>query len=134
MTTSINIEGLPKDKEAILSEICKENETHRGITRNRPKVDGMKLVTERQHDRYGSAIFVKPNLIVKSTLLTQENDIEILTIELTYCTITSVYNGIKFKFVEPLNYRHRIQIVKGDFNCRNTAWDTITQMKTENYY
>jgi exonuclease III len=133
LTISINIEGLSSDKENLLSNICKENncdalllqETHRGIEGVRPRVEGMKLILERPHDKYGSAVFVRENITVDSACLTCTDDIEILTVEINKCTITSVYKPpLKpFYFEEPENYNSQsIKIVMGDFNCHSTSW------------
>ena len=90
LTTSCNIEELSINKEILLSGLCKRNDcdilalqkTHRGPTNHRPKIQGMKLVVEKPHEKYESAIFVKQSLDLPSTSLMCENDIEILTIEL----------------------------------------------------
>ncbi|KAI5742625.1 hypothetical protein M8J77_009365 [Diaphorina citri] len=129
----MNIEGISSDKEELLADLCYENkcdilvlqETHRGISNHRPKIQGMTLILERPHEKYGSAIFIKPDLIINSTDLTCNNDIEILTIETQSCTITSVYKPptTAFNFIEPTNFRNQnTQIVLGDFNCHNTQW------------
>ncbi|KAI5732373.1 hypothetical protein M8J77_025795 [Diaphorina citri] len=112
--------------------MCKENnfdilclqETHRGDASHRPCIDGMILVTERPHDQYGSAIFAKPNLPIKSTAITCDNDVEILTVELESCSISSVYKppNNAFNFAEPNNKNQRLKILIGDFNCHSTSW------------
>lgn len=58
---SINIEGLTPEKENILAELCKTSEcevlclqeTHRETNHRRPKINGMRLVVERPHSKYG---------------------------------------------------------------------------------
>lgn len=80
---------------------------------------------ERCHEKYGSAIFINPDLKVFSTAITDINDIEILTVELEACTVTSVYKppNIDFQFNEPVNFRNKKhQIVMGDFNSRSVTW------------
>jgi len=114
--TSINIEGLTSDKEILLANICKETrcdiiciqETHRGIDRNKPKIRGMKLVAEIPHNKHGSAIFTKPMLEIMSSDVTNVGGIEFLTIELTKCTVTSVYKppNIPFTFHKPDNFNN----------------------------
>uniref|UniRef100_A0A8D8LNY5 Endonuclease/exonuclease/phosphatase domain-containing protein n=1 Tax=Cacopsylla melanoneura TaxID=428564 RepID=A0A8D8LNY5_9HEMI len=131
--TSVNIEGLSSDKEVLLSELCTTEkcdilvlqETHKGSNQNRPKINGMNLILERSHEKYGSAIFSKPDLLIISTDLTSENNIEILTVELSKCTVTSVYKppGESYSFKEPCNFRKKTtKIVIGDFNCHHVAW------------
>lgn len=133
VTTSCNIEGLSVNKQILLSDMCNRNkcdilvlqETHRGPNSHRPKIHGMKLVVERPHEQYGSAIFVRPDIDVRSCALTCVEDVEILTIELQSCTVTSVYKppNTAFKFHEPDNFRNQnVNIVLGDFNCHSTAW------------
>lgn len=130
---SINIEGLSDNKESLLSDLASKSkcdvmilqETHRGETRRRPRIQGMSLLLERPHDQYGSAIFCKPEISIQSVALTCDNDIEILCIELQSCTITSVYKPPRetFAFSEPTNFKNKnSRIVIGDFNCRSTAW------------
>lgn len=131
--TSLNIEGFSFAKEILLNSVCNKiecdvlvlQETHRGETRNRPKIDDMNLVLERPHDKYGSAIFCKPHITVTSAALTCSDDIEILSIEIQSCIITSVYKppNADFKFIEPSNFRNQVnKIIIGDFNCQSTSW------------
>lgn len=131
--TSVNIEGLSSNKDNLLEEMCIKNEcdilvlqeTHRDEHSNRPNLKNMKLVIERPHNKYGSAILTKPNLKIISTAKTEINDIEILTIELEHCTVTSIYKppNADFQFTEPANFRNKKHhIVIGDFNCHSTSW------------
>ena len=132
-TISINIEGLSDSKEELLAELCKSTacdalciqETHRAAQNKRPTISGMKPVIERPHGKYGSAIFVRPDLNIISANVSEENDIEILTIEIQNCTITSIYKPptTPFAFKDPGNFNNqRIQIVVGDFNSHSTTW------------
>ena len=57
--------------------------------------------------------------------ITDENNIEILTVELSGVVVTSVYKppGIPFNFKNPLtNPQNKKQIIIGDFNSHNTLW------------
>lgn len=93
--------------------MCKETncdilaiqETHRGISSHRPNIIGMNLVIERPHTQYGSVIFAKPDIEIVSTDFTCNQDIEVLTVEIPTCSITSVYKppGENFQFTEPRN-------------------------------
>ena len=51
------------------------------------------MAIERPHEKYGSAIYVKPNLVITSTKMTENNDIDIqvLAVNIGSITITSVY-------------------------------------------
>lgn len=51
----------------------------------------MKLAAFRPHKKYGSSIFVKNNTQVKSSEITEINDVEVLTVDLEKYTVTSVY-------------------------------------------
>jgi len=112
---SINIEGLSSPKELLLPELCVEwkchilciQKTHRGINDNRPKINGIQIALELPHIKYGSAIFTKPNLDIKSVGSSQINNIEIITIELTNCSITSVYKppAQPYEFITPENFK-----------------------------
>lgn len=114
ITTSINIDGFSNNISDILQELRQKNtcdvicvqETHRDKDNIRPKIKGMKLAIERPHKKYGSTIFVRDNLKILSTSHTETNDIEILTIELTNCTVTSVYKppNIPFKFTKKTHF------------------------------
>ena len=85
---SANAEDFSGESAEILSEVCSNNnclilllqETHRGPTRNRPKITGMNLIVERPHDQYGSAIFIKPGINLSTTSTSSNNNIEILSI------------------------------------------------------
>jgi hypothetical protein len=64
----INIEGITRNKEEILSDFCRVNncdvlciqENHRDSTANQPNISGMKLIAELSHNKLGSSVFVKP--------------------------------------------------------------------------
>jgi len=98
--------------------------THRDKDNIRPKIRGIKLAIERPHKKYGSTIFVKENLNILSTSHTETNDIEIITVELTNCTVTTIYKlpNIPFKFTKPTNFgNQRTKIVIGEFNSHNSS-------------
>ena len=100
-------------------------ETHRGPNNNRPNITGMKLAIERPYEKYGSAIYVKLDLVITSTSMTENNDIEILTVNVGSITITSVYNPPtrQFQFDNPdsLDYNNT-NVVIGDLNSHSTTW------------
>jgi hypothetical protein len=76
------------------------------------------------HIHNGSAIYTKPELVVESAY-SHNNQIEILTIEVRNCTITSVYKppNIAFDFVKPDNFDNcGTKIVLGDFNSHSVTW------------
>lgn len=130
---SINIEGISACKEELLQDLCQQyncdvlciQETHRDGNQKRPKIQGMRLAAERPHRQYGSAIFIKPNMVVQSTNVAEENEIEILTVELTNCTITSVYKPphteIKANDFCQLD-ADKTHFVVGDFNSHSSLW------------
>ena len=84
---SANIKGLSAVKASMLSDLCKEQhcyslclqETHRGARKARPRIHGMTLIAERPHDKYGSAIFIRDDMKVKSITVTTANHVEVIT-------------------------------------------------------
>lgn len=104
-------------------EILFLQETHRGEDQNRPKINGMTLIIERPHNKYGSAIFVKSNIADKSASKSKTN-IEILTVDVGKCSIMSIYKppSEKFVFEEPENFTDTRQtnkiIKKTAKNCK----------------
>ena len=107
---SKNIEGLSAVKDSMLSDLCKEphfhclslQETHRGERKAWPRIPGMVLVAERPHDKYGSAIFIRDDLKVKSMSVTAANHVEVITAELPDVVEHSVYKPPSEQFVLPL--------------------------------
>jgi len=79
------------------------NETHRGSNHKSPKINGMRLMEEKLHCKYDRALFVKPELDIISTEITDNDNIEIMIINLKLCTITSINKppGTPFTFKEP---------------------------------
>ena len=96
---SSNIECLTCAKQYILAELYTRNncdilcfqETHCGPSRNRPHLRGMTLITERLHDQYGSAIFVRNGLTVDNAYVSDNDNIEVISIELMGIYVRSVY-------------------------------------------
>ncbi|KAL4092417.1 hypothetical protein QTP88_026918 [Uroleucon formosanum] len=91
-------------KETKCDVLCIQ-ETHRTEVMKTPKIIGMKHVT--------------------SAYFTEENDIEILTIEMDKCTVTSIYKppNAQFTFKKPPNFdAQKINFVIGDFNNHHTSW------------
>ena len=128
---SANIEGLSAVKASMLSDLCKEHhchwlclqETHRGARKARPRIPGMTLVAEHPHAKYGSTIFIRDNLKVKSISVTAANHVEVITAELPDVVIHYVYKPSREYFVlPPLGRRSLPHIVIWDFNSHNTIW------------
>ena len=128
---SANIEGLSAVKAAMQSYLCKEQhclcpclqETHRSTRQVGPRILGMTLVAERPHDKYGSAIFIRADLKVKSISVISVNRVEVLTAELPDVVVHSVHKPPIEQFVlPPLGHRSIHQIVIGDFNNHTTIW------------
>ena len=96
---SANIEGLSAVTASMLSDLCKEQnchclclqEAHRGERKSRLRIPGMTLVAERSHDKYGSIIFIRDDLKVKSISVTAANHVEVITAELPDVVAHSVY-------------------------------------------
>ena len=121
---SENVEGLSDPKEQLLANICKTNicdvlclqEIHRGFDYNRPKINGMMLVIERPHEKYGSAIFVKTGTIIDN------NNMAILTAETGGTLITSVYKPPSRPYQMPPLHNSKPEVVIGDFNSHSVNW------------
>ena len=130
---SANIEDLSPPKRDVIAKLCSEHncqvlflqETYKGPNNNIPNITGMKMAIERPHEKYGSVIYVKPDLVITSTSMTENNDIEILTVNIGSITITSAYKPPTrhFQFDNPdsLNYNDT-NVVIGDFNSHSTSW------------
>lgn len=101
-------------------------ETHRDKHHEGPKIEGMCLVVEVSHSKHGSTVFARPEIAIKSTSFTEVDDIEIISIKLDICTVTSIYkppNQI-FNLKKPENFSSEaINIAVGDFNSRSINWD-----------
>ena len=126
-----NIEGLTCTKQDLLAELCTRNncdilclqEIHRGPSRNRPRIPGMTLITERLHDQYGSAIFVRNGLTVDNASVSENDNIAVLYIELMGISVSSVYNPRIETFSLPNAVTDgRVNVVIGDFNSHSITW------------
>ena len=92
-TVSINIEGYSQDKAENVSTFAHDydivcmQETHIGPEHCRPSIQGMKLIAETRHRKYGSAVFAKPTLNIEEvhTEVT-DSQIELKTVSLAKIT------------------------------------------------
>jgi hypothetical protein len=85
----------------------------------------MILIGEIPKKQYGSAIFTKPRLIIKSAEYSNTRNIEIITIEVKGCTVTLIYKppNINFDFEKLKNFdKNPVKIVIGDFNSHSCSW------------
>ncbi|KAL4100995.1 hypothetical protein QTP88_021016 [Uroleucon formosanum] len=132
---SINIEGITRVKEELLSTIFKSTscdimcvqETHRDQTLNAPSISGMKLAAIRHHRKHGSAIFTKPNMIIQSVKIYEQNNIEFITVYLPNISVSSIYKRPNSPFIAPSlksedSLQHKPNIVIGDFNSHSSSW------------
>lgn len=132
---SINIEGITRVKEELLSTIFKSTscdimcvqETHRNQTLNAPSIPGMKLAAIRHHRKHGSAIFTKPNMTIQSVKIYEQNDIEFITVHLPNISVSSIYKPPNSPFIAPSlksedSLQHKPNIVIGDFNSHSSSW------------
>ena len=129
---SINAEGFSSVKGHLIGKICHEidcdilclQETHRGPQQFRPKVPGMKLVVERPHEKYGSAIITKRDTMIDKTSLSDNDNVEILTVSLGKLSVTSMYKppGSTLSFLEPETFNYQqVNVIIGDFNSHSTS-------------
>ena len=130
---SSNIDGLTCAKQDLLAELCTRNncdilclqETHRGPSRNRPRMPGMTLTTERLHDQYGS-IFVRNGLTVDNASVSENYNIDVLSIELMGIYVSSVYKPPIETFSLPNAVTDgRVNVVIGDFNSHSVTWGYV---------
>ena len=128
---SANIEGLSASKASLLSEMCQREhchclclqETHRGADSLRPQIDGMSLVAESPHKKYGSAILIRDDLRVEKISVRTLGTVELLTIVMPGVVVHSVYKPPNDQFQLPaLGHRNLPHIVIGDFNSHSTTW------------
>ena len=85
---SANIEGLTASKASILSDMYKRErchclypqETHRPTNLSRPKIAGMSLVTDRPHNKHGSANLIRDDLKVDNVYERVQGTVELITI------------------------------------------------------
>jgi hypothetical protein len=85
----------------------------------------MKLVAERPHRQYGSAIYVKTDSVIEATSIKEANNIEVLTVELSNVVVSSIYKppAVDFKFPDNIpRVQGKPQIIIGDFNSHSTQW------------
>lgn len=100
-------------------------ETHRSEEMNNPRINGMKLAAIRPHRKYGSGLFVRTSIDVTSSQITEVGDIEIFTIEVEKCTVTTIYKppNSTFAFEKPALFNTKNKhIIIGDFNSHHTNW------------
>ena len=83
----------------------------------------MALVAERPHDKYESSVFVRDGLKVNSISVSEEDNVEFITVDLPGVVVLSVYKQPAEQFLlPPLGSRNMPHIVIGDFNSQKTLW------------
>ena len=81
----------------------------------------MSLVVERPHHKYGSAILIRNDLMVKKIYERVQGTVEIITIVMPGVVVHSVYKPPNDPFELPaLGHRNLPHIVIGDFNSHRT--------------
>lgn len=93
----------------------------------------MTPIIEQPHNKYGKAIIIKNNIVIKSASKSETNNIEILVVNLGKCSTTLIYkppNKI-IVFEEPENFKDNItKIIAGDFQNHSIRW---TYTENNNY-
>ena len=98
-------------------------ETHRSNKAIRPRINGMELVAEIPHDKYGSAVFVSKNYTCESTSVSSTDNIEIIQVQLSGVSVTSFYKPPNEQFEFSCNTTQTsTQVIIGDFNSHSTQW------------
>ncbi|GJQ74943.1 hypothetical protein Trydic_g9570 [Trypoxylus dichotomus] len=88
-----------RNKEDLISYLQKQKscdifclqESHRGHSRNRPSLFGMRLVQEIADGQYGSAVFISPQIGNQILEATSQNNIEVITVDFVGMCVLSVY-------------------------------------------
>ena len=127
---SFNVEGLSSAKAELISNLRKsENsdilclqETHRVEESVRPRIAGMKLITELPHEKHGSAIFCKIEIQPTNVLKINQDDIELLTIETDRVAMISIYKPPAVTFKLPIKQTDKARILIGNFNSHHQLW------------
>ena len=124
---SFNVQGFSSTKAELLSDLKLDvlciQETHR-CDENPPLIPGMHLIIAHGSAKHGSAIFAKDKSIIMESKNHYENGMEILRIETTNLSITSVYKPPPTPFHWPHNFPQtsKATVVIGDFNSHSTSW------------
>ena len=85
--------------------------------------NGMELVAEIPHDKYGSAVFVSKNYTCESTSVSSTDNIEIIQVQLSGVSVTSFYKPPNEQFEFSCNTTQTsTQVIIGDFNSHSTQW------------
>ena len=127
---SANVEGLTAIKAFILSVMCKEQychclclqETHRSKDQAMPRIPGMALVAERPHNKHDSSVFIRDGLNVNNISVSEEENVELITVELPGVVVHSMYKQPPEPFWLPaVGQRNKPHIVIGHFNSHSTT-------------
>ena len=124
--TSFNAEGITRTKCNILSNLQVDilclHETHKDTMP--PKIRGMHLIVHHEHPKHGSAIYARDKSIITAPLDLSFEEMEILRVETSQMTITSVYKTPTKPFAWPqiVNPESRPMITIGDFNSHSILW------------
>lgn len=92
--------------------------------RKMPWIDRIKVVERISHNEYGSAIYTWKYIQVDSVETSGGHMVEIITLDLKNCTLTSVYNPFEnaFAFRKLVNRNGvRAAIIVRDFNSRSST-------------
>ena len=122
---SFNVEGISATKCDILSvlrpDILCLQETHKATAP--PNIPGMHLIIHHEDPKHGSAIYARDKSTIMKSEDFSEQNMEILRVETTQMTITSVYKPPPTPFTWPqITNPNKPMITIGDFNSHNTIW------------
>ena len=133
--TSFNVEGITSTKCDILSDIQADilclQETHKDSPP--PNVHGMHLIIYHGHLKHGSAIYAREKSTILASQDLSEQGMEILRVETSQMTITSVYKPppTPFSWPQTTDHNNKPNIIIGDFNSHNTIWGYNSTNKDE---
>ena len=124
--TSFNVEGITNTKCDILSDIQADilclQQTHKDSAP--PSVRGMHLIIYHGHPKHRSAIYARDKSTILASQDFSEQGMEILRVETSQMTITSVYKPppTPFSWPQITDSNNKPSIIIGDFNSHNTMW------------
>ena len=98
-------------------------ETHRGPGVVRPRVPGINLVAEIEHEQYGSTLFIRDSCTCESTSISSTDHIEITQATLNGVSVNSYYKPPKQAFDFRSNTTDTsLQLIICYFNSHSTEW------------
>lgn len=87
-------------------------------------ISGLTLIAEICHRKHGNAVSIATDVRIKLIECCIQDGTETITVDVGYCTITSLYKppGTFFQFSPPENFNNQdVKVVISDFNGHNMS-------------